>query len=272
MSLSHDAIRQLLGAASARLQELEIFGEIESTNSYLMQRSGPPPGQVRVAATDNQTAGRGRHGRTWQSPPGSGLCLSLSYSFASQPRHLSALTLSVGLAVINALKEQKIEGVQLKWPNDLIAMDSKLGGILTEAQSRAGGAVSVVTGVGLNLDLSNHRGLELDRNQSRPVTDVKSHADFVPDINALASSVIRAVSQLLVDYETSGFEQFRDQWQQHDWLCGRALTVETAQRQMAGVGAGVADDGALLVDTPEGGLRRITSGTVLAGDMARVIS
>ena len=77
--LDADAIRQSLGElVSSRLAGLEAFPEIGSTNSYLMQQAAPAPGQVHVVVTDNQTQGRGRHGRTWQSPPGSGLCLSLA--------------------------------------------------------------------------------------------------------------------------------------------------------------------------------------------------
>ena len=148
--LDADAIRASLGeAAGLRLEALELFPEIESTNSYLMQGAAPAAGAIRVALTDNQVAGRGRHGRTWQSPPGSGICLSMGYTFAAQPEKLPALTLAIGLGVIEALESIGIDGVALKWPNDLVADASKLGGILTEAQPLPGDAVHVVTGVGL---------------------------------------------------------------------------------------------------------------------------
>lgn len=155
MRLDSDVIRRSLDEATARrLEILEVFSEIDSTNTYLMQQPGPFPGQVRVAVTDNQTAGRGRHGRTWQSPAGSGLCLSMAYSFASSPADFPALTLAIGLGAISALQSLGVGGVQLKWPNDLIVMNGKLGGILTEAQTQSAGAVTVVTGIGLNVDLS----------------------------------------------------------------------------------------------------------------------
>ena len=132
-NLDADAILGGLGEfASHRIEEFETFAEIESTNSYLLQQPAPSPGRVRVALTDNQTAGRGRHGRTWQSPPGSGLCLSMGYTFARQPSNLPALTLAIGLGVTEALSEVGVHGVLLKWPNDLMADDGKLGGILTE--------------------------------------------------------------------------------------------------------------------------------------------
>lgn len=272
MSLNADAIRQHLGDALARLERLDVFAEIESTNSYLMQRPGPTQGHVCVAATDNQTAGHGRHGRSWQSPPGTGLCLSMAYTFTSEPDNLPALTLAVGLGVVHALQEQGIGGLQLKWPNDLIARDRKLGGILTEAQSQAGGPVTIVTGIGLNLDRSHHPELLVESDRAQRIIDLKTHADFVPDRNKLASGLINGLTRLLVGYEADGFDRFREQWQQHDWLRGRAVTVETPRRQVAGIGVGVDDDGALLIDTQTGGLQRITFGTVVAADVVEFAS
>lgn len=262
MSLNADAICRHLGDAMTKLETLEVFAEIASTNSFLMQQAAPREGYIRVAATDNQTAGRGRHGRRWQSPPGSGLCLSLAYSFSSRPDNLPAMTLAVGLGVVNALQDHGVEGVLLKWPNDLVAGDNKLGGILTEAQSGAEGAISVVTGIGLNLDLSAYPKLDLQGDWSQRGIDLKSHAQHLPDKNALASSIVTRLCRLLPAYEASGFAQFREQWQQYDWLQGRLLTIETPKQKLTGVGAGIADDGALLVETGSAGIQRVTSGTV----------
>ena len=99
--------------------------------------SQPPPGgrPFRVAIADQQTAGRGRHYRRWVSPPGAGLYMSFAYSFEDPPENLPSLTLAIGVGVIAALQEFNIEGVSLKWPNDIVALDGKLGGILTEFQS-----------------------------------------------------------------------------------------------------------------------------------------
>ena len=140
--LDPDAIRvELDDAVTGRIAAFETFEEIASTNSYLMELEAPSPGQVRVALTDNQVAGRGRHGRVWQSPPGSGLALSVGYTFARQPANLAAITLAIGVGAIEALAVVGAAGVQLKWPNDLIANGGKLGGILTETQSLPDGAI-----------------------------------------------------------------------------------------------------------------------------------
>ncbi|MGI9238131.1 MAG: biotin--[acetyl-CoA-carboxylase] ligase [Woeseiaceae bacterium] len=268
MSLNADAIRQHFGDVEDSVETLEVFSEITSTNSYLMQFSDPSEGRVCVAATDNQTAGRGRRGRHWHAPPGTGLCLSVAHTFANKPDNLPALTLVVGLSVVDALKEHDIDGVQLKWPNDLIATDAKLGGILTEAQPHASGGVTVVTGVGLNLDRGSHPDPLASSPWSRSAIDLKRHAGFLPDKNALAASLINGLLLALRNYTTGGFEEIRDRWQQHDWLLGRTVTIETPQQEISGVGAGVDDDGALLVDTRTAGVQRVTSGTVTMADVA----
>lgn len=262
-SLESEQVRRLLGDATrARLGKLDVLAEIGSTNSYLMQQPGPRPGQVNVAVTDNQTAGRGRHGRTWQSPPGSGLCLSMAYSFAVRPTDLPALTLAIGIGAIDALDSLAGGNVSLKWPNDLVAMDGKLGGILTEAQSRGGNEVTIITGVGLNIDLSSHPDLAIDTGWTRHIVDLQSCASELPDLNAITAKLINGLSDTVVNYEGSGFTPFHKRWSDVDWLFGRDIAVETPSRLITGVAAGVDDDGALLVDTPTHGKQRITSGSV----------
>ncbi|MCP4302923.1 MAG: biotin--[acetyl-CoA-carboxylase] ligase [Gammaproteobacteria bacterium] len=263
-NLDVDLIRQAIDKeALPRLDELEVFAAIGSTNSYLMQQPGPAPGKMRVAATDNQTAGRGRHGRTWQSPPGSGLCLSMAYTFASSPENLPALTLAIGLGVIETLRDLDVNGVQLKWPNDLIVIDGKLGGILTEAQSGPGGAMTVVSGIGLNIDLAERMDFGQETNGALRIVDLKSHVGQLPGRNQIAASIVSGLSRTFVDYEAGGFSLFADQWPENDWLLGRELTIDSPQQVITGIGAGIANDGALLVDTLSGGIHRVTSGSVV---------
>lgn len=267
-SLDAELIRRsLVDATTARLGSFEVFAEIDSTNSYLMQQAAVAPGKVRVAATNNQTAGRGRHGRTWQSPPGSGLCLSVAYTFASQPTDLAALTLAIGISAVDALRGLKIAGVRLKWPNDLIYKNRKLGGILTEAQSQRGGAVMVVTGIGLNIDISKQQPVLRDSGWSGGIVDLKSSFPALPSVNLIAARLVSALSETFVAYEVDGFAPFLERWREHDWLLGRELTVETPQHILTGVGAGIGDDGALLLDSPEKGRQRIRSGSVLTANV-----
>ncbi len=242
--------------------QVEVFREIESTNTYLMRQASPEAGRCRVAVTDNQTAGRGRHGKSWQSPPGSGLCLSMAYTFGQNPENLPALTLAIGVGVIEGLAAEGIAGVQIKWPNDLIAGDGKLGGILTEAQTGVQGAVTVVSGLGLNINLGDGLVLEdLDEGALRAV-DLKGHAGQVPQTEDLAAVLIHGLENTFITFEQRGFREFAGRWADYDWLLGREMSVANAGRELSGTGAGISDDGALLLSTRDAGTQRVTSGTV----------
>src|SRR3546814_7105530 len=100
-----------------------------------------------------QTAGRGRRGRSWISPFGANLYLSIAWSWPAWPPELSALSLAIGVACAKVIENHGIADVRLKWPNDLLVDDRKLGGILIEHRGEAGGACRVVVGIGLNLQM-----------------------------------------------------------------------------------------------------------------------
>lgn len=244
-----------------KLARLAVFAEVESTNSYLLQRSGPAPGEISVAVTTNQTAGRGRFDKKWLSPPGSGLCLSVAYTFARRPENLPALTLALGLGAIAALEELGATNVQLKWPNDLVALESKLGGILTEVQPQSKGDVTVVAGIGVNVDLKGNPEIKSD--WARQVVDLGDICEELPKSEQIAGTLMTHLLQAFIDFEKSGLTPFADRWPRYDWLLGREIVVDTAQDRITGVGAGIANDGSLAVDTPESGIQRVTSGTVL---------
>ncbi len=259
---SHRILRALDAMPGRSGGQVEVFEEIESTNSYLMRQAGPEPGRCRVAVTDNQTAGRGRHGKRWQSPAGSGLCLSMAYTFGQSPENLPALTLAIGVGVIEDLAKEGIPGVQIKWPNDLIIGDGKLGGILTEAQTGAEGALTVVTGIGLNIDLGDGLALEdLDEGALRAV-DLKRHVGQVPPTEHLAAVLIHGLEKTFITFEQRGFEDFAGRWADYDWLLGREMSIADAGRELYGTGEGISDDGALLLSVPDAGTQRVTSGTV----------
>lgn len=267
--LDPEAIRGHLGDfAAARLADFEAFAEIESTNSYLMDREAPCPGRVRVALTDNQVAGRGRHGRVWHSPAGSGIALSIGYTFERQPADLAALTLAIGVSAIEALASVGVVGVRLKWPNDLIANDGKLGGILTETQSLPGNAIKVVSGLGLNLDLDPGDASELAIEGTGQVVDLAALVDALPCRNRLTAKLIDGLCATFVGYEAEGFAPYVERWARSDWLRDRQLVVHTPRAQLTGVGAGIADDGALLVRTASDDVRRVTSGTIIMTGLA----
>ena len=264
-SLDASAVRRPLSEyTSAKIESLELFGEVASTNSYLMSEPPPAAGHCRVAVADHQTYGRGRHNRRWLSQPGDGLCLSLAYTFANAPAHLSAVTLALGVGVVGALQVLQVTGVRLKWPNDIVACDGKLGGILTEVQPGHGDKVTIVAGIGININFRSPVDFAADSDWALRAVDLNSIAGELPTRELLAGTVIENQYATLTGFEASGLDGFRELWRQHDWLLGRAIVVDTADEQVRGTAAGVDIDGALVVDTANGRTRVISGSIVLA--------
>ncbi|MCH9693491.1 MAG: biotin--[acetyl-CoA-carboxylase] ligase [Gammaproteobacteria bacterium] len=270
-TLDADKIREACNATLRRnLAELEVFATIDSTNSYLMQQPGPAAGSIRVAVSNNQTAGRGRHGKTWQSPRGTGIALSASYTYPKKPHNVSALTLALGVAIASALQQLGAQDVQLKWPNDLVANDGKLGGILSEVHNVSAGAATIVAGVGINTQLNGTLDVGGEADWARRIVDLGSVCDEMPSPEVLVASLMGCMLDAFIEFEDAGLEAFLARWQQLDWLRGRQISLDAPSGQVSGVGAGIAPGGALLVDVPSDGIREFSSGSVVfAGELAR---
>jgi len=258
-----DIQQPLTELANAKLEKLEVFSSIASTNTYLLAQPAPPAGRYRVAIADHQTSGRGRHYRRWISAPGSGLCLSMSYTFARTPEQLPALTLALGVAVVESLQQIGVEGVSLKWPNDIVALDGKLGGILTEVQSGSGEGVTVVVGLGLNVHLREQIDFSADSDWAHRAIDLNGLMEVPPAREMLAATVIEHLYISMAIFEAQGLVV--SDWRRHDWLLDREITVDMPDGQITGTAAGVEEDGALVVGTSNGRRRVISGSIVMAG-------
>ena len=262
-SIDASAIRDNLAPdVSMRMDQLEVFAEIGSTNSYLMQLDAPARGRHRVAIADHQTGGRGRQGREWLSAPGASLCLSVAHSFAGKPDNLPAMTLALGVAALHALRMTGIEDVSLKWPNDLVAHNSKLGGLLTETHNRGDSTVTVVAGIGINLDLPAQLIQENASGWAQRAIDISSLTHAPPPRETLSAVLIEQVITAFLQFEEHGLDAFVGLWRRNDWLRGRKISVDETGSRVRGTACGIDDDGALLVR--EGStITRITSGSVV---------
>ena len=230
-----------------------------------MSQPAPDGGRFRVAIADHQTSGLGRHYRRWVSPPGAGLYMSFAYTFEEQPDQLPSLTLAIGVGVIAALQELDIDGISLKWPNDIVALDGKLGGILTELQSRPTKGVTVVTGIGLNISLPADAKTSIESDWARRVVDVSSICETIPDRAVLAAAIVNELHKVMRKFAALGFVGFVEAWAKYDWLNGREVIVDLPDQQISGVAAGVDNDGALLVNTGKGISRVVSGSIILAG-------
>ena len=260
--LTADNIREpISGESRSHLDILEVFAEIESTNSFLLDQPCPLPGRYRVALAEHQTAGRGRAGRSWCSPPSSGLCMSMAFTFGSMPENLPSLSLAIGIGIVQALERFEIRGIGVKWPNDIIARGGKLGGVLSEVLPANTESVTVVVGIGLNIDLENTDAKSRITSRLGRVVDLASCCDVLPSRSAVSAALIECLFDTMVRFEADGFSPFHAMWQRYDWLRGREITIETVDGLVEGVADGIDTDGALLLKI-KGERRRFTSGSV----------
>jgi BirA family biotin operon repressor/biotin-[acetyl-CoA-carboxylase] ligase len=217
---------------------------------------------------ETQTAGRGRRGREWLSPPGLNLYLSCLKRFEQGFAALAGLSLATGVIVLRALENLGIAGVGLKWPNDVLAIadnrvhggpGGKLAGILVELNGEYQGPCAAVIGIGLNLRLTE----ALREQAGQPASDLATLTDNAPpDRNRVAAALIAALIDGLRQFERDGFAAFVADYARYDLLRDQSLQLSGALGAFEGIGAGVDPRGALQVRMADGTLRQVDSADV----------
>jgi BirA family biotin operon repressor/biotin-[acetyl-CoA-carboxylase] ligase len=264
--LSAERIQQQCGLEHVRW---EIVPTTASTNSDLMQRARERAMDGPVArVADEQTAGRGRLGRTWEGAPGASIFLSVAVPWRREAASSAAVTLACGVAVAQALSREGIE-VALKWPNDILLDGRKLAGILTEVAEDPAGERTLVAGLGLNLDLGDEVRGRIDV----PVADLAQcrdpallRAQRERWIVCLAEAMLESVQR----FESHGFRVFRAAFdsvfayrdapvQVLAALAGAGAANDNVLHQ--GIARGVDGDGRLLLET-DGRVIAVTSGEI----------
>ncbi|MEQ1579815.1 MAG: biotin--[acetyl-CoA-carboxylase] ligase [Steroidobacteraceae bacterium] len=236
-------------ALRSRLEQLDVLLQVDSTNHFLAAQAAPEVDYARVCVAEVQTLGKGRRGRTWVAPFGSGICFSLSFKFADSPPQLSALGLAVGVAVLRALDQFGAGEVGLKWPNDLVWRGRKLAGILIEVAGESGGPTRVVIGIGLNVHMPAPVRLALAEQQAALIADLGEILQGrLPSRNQLVAAVIEHLLAVLDEFATKGFAAFVAEWRGRDALANAPVKVLAGNESIMGTAQGVAEDGALLVD------------------------
>jgi len=248
---------------------VEVLPSIDSTNTELMRRARAGQTEPTLLVAEQQTAGRGRLGRVWQSDVGASLMLSLGLPMA--PRDWSGLSLAVGVSVAESLQPTlpplepgQPPRIGLKWPNDLwLSGDRKLGGILVETASfvapqaahpttaQGTAARYVVVGIGINVLPRSGEGM------SMPPGCLQ---DVEPGLDAPAAllRIVPPLVAMLQGFEACGFAPVQPRFAARDVLQGRPVTLSDGQ---TGTAHGVGEDGALLVHTAQG-MQAVTSAEI----------
>ena len=257
--LDNDQITRYLHAENdLRAASVSVYFQIRSTNSELLSRvrAGEcKPGSIVLA--ECQIGGKGRRGRKWVSPLGGNIYASVGWSYDGPLRMLTGLPLAVAAQTIAQLEEFGIEGLSVKWPNDIMFQDAKLGGILLEVVGEADGRCHAVCGIGLNVLIGSMSGRAIDQ----PWTDLQTIAKVKVDRNQLAARICGAVLNTMAEFPNRGFKGYVRAWSMRDALRNRHVVVHTGSTHVQGIARGVDDEGALIVEM-EGMQRRFYGGEV----------
>ena len=232
---------------------LEVRAVTGSTSADLLALPAPKPGHWQAALAEYQTGGRGRRGRRWLSSFAGGLCMSVGWTYPAAPRDLPALSLAVGIAVHRAIAGAGAAGAMLKWPNDVVCEAGKVGGILVDVEGDSRGPLRAVVGVGLNLVVPQSLCRSVVAEGGLPPAALEDLGlSRTMARNSLAARIIRGLLEVLRDYAEVGFAPLADEWRRSDFLYGKAISVSSNGQHICGTAHGIAADGALLVERPEG--------------------
>lgn len=235
------------------------FDVVESTNAEAkrLAQEGAPQGTLIVA--DAQAGGRGRLGRTWVSPSGSGLYVSVVLRPAHPPEWSTRLTLAAGVAAACAIQQVGSEP-RLKWPNDILIADRKVGGILTQVAFNRKQIEYAVLGIGINVNTEQD---EFPMSIRDLATSLRlSLGKSVSRINLL-QSLLQQFEYWHESLDAAHFSTILGIWSEFDTTLGRFVEVSLPGRRVIGIAEALEPDGSLLVRDETDRLHRIVAGDVV---------
>ncbi|EPY07644.1 biotin/acetyl-CoA-carboxylase ligase [Paenibacillus alvei TS-15] len=240
-------------------QQLRIIARTESTQNEaaVWALEGAADGAVIIA--EEQTGGRGRQGKSFHSPAGKGIWMSLILRPQIPLQFTPQLTLLSAVALCRAMRRMTEVDLGIKWPNDILYEDKKVCGILTESSAEDERLVHVIAGVGISVNLEEHDYPEELRSK---VTSLKIASGKEIDRASLLAECLFELEQLYKLYVEQGFAPIRSLWEAQSVTIGRSLSVTTPNGIVSGVAQGLDDSGALIVLGEDGCYRKIFSGDV----------
>jgi len=221
-----------------KLEDILIHDSVASTNDELWQRLSQGKTSAAICLSETQTAGRGRRGDQWHSPAAGNLYLSIFWPFPAETLP-NGLSIAIGVSLINVLKSEGINDLQLKWPNDILYKRQKLAGILVE--SRFGKTLNTIVGIGLNFKLPTATQNKIQQ----PTTSLQQLCTNVPCRNRLAGKIIQTMINTLEQFQTSGLRDFVSQWPDYDALADQAITLIDENEHTNVIARGINNQGEL---------------------------
>lgn len=235
-----------------------LLQQVDSTNAEALRRLASAAVPPFLVIAEQQTAGRGRRGRSWVSPFGENLYYSLVLRITGGMRQIEGLSLVVGLALLHTIRGAGVTDVGLKWPNDLLVGGRKIAGILLELSGDPADVCHVVIGIGVNINMRVAAGDVIDQ----PWTSIRQILGAQIDRNRFVSDLSLQLEHYLELHRRDGFAALREQWEANHLWQGRAVSLAAGVQSVDGCVLGVDDSGALRLDID--GSERVFSGGELS--------
>lgn len=237
-------------------KKIDYFESTSSTmdRAWQLGMQGLPEGTVVLAET--QDKGRGRLGRGWFSPKYKGIYLSLILKPKILPTHSPILTLLASVSICEAIKEITDLDVKIKWPNDILLQNKKVGGILTEINAEIDQIHFLVIGIGLNVN-NDKNSLVLHATSLR-----EQKKENINRID-LVQEIFRRIEANYIDFQKQGAQSIVNRWRHHNITLGRRVKVTCQKKDLEGQAIDIDVDGGLLIRDDLGLVQKVMTGDVV---------
>ena len=251
-------IRDILRTKIVGQKEIYYFADVESTNTEAKKQAnlGCPEGSISLS--EAQTKGRGRLSRSWFSPSGKGIWLSVVFRPPFNPHDAPKCTLMAAVAVTKAI--QSMTGIEcgIKWPNDILYQGKKIVGILTEMNAEIDAINYIVIGMGINVNIKQQ---DFPDELTESATSLSVVAGHTISRLSLLNAVLVELEQAYEEVVQYGFSKMLDEWRKLSITLGKKVNVIGSGKEFSGTAVDIDHDGGLLVQT-EAGIERVLAGDV----------
>lgn len=258
--------------SSSLFSKILCFDSVSSTNTVSLEQALKSPSEEFVVLADSQTGGKGRHGRTWFSPPGKNIHMSVLLRPNIKISDASLLAILSAVAVCEVLRDVSGLAIRIKWPNDLVFKGKKLGGILIETRTEHSLVTIAVIGIGLNIAVnSDDLPSELQEKASSLLIESSRNFDreeivlkvleyisdyykklFVPSADTMSRTIDPAERKYVID-----------RWRSLDTVIGKKISVATSKGMLAGEAIAIDDTGMLDLLCNDGKIEKIHTGDIV---------
>ena len=233
-------------------RRLEYAADVTSTNDVAWSMAGDPDADGLVVLADHQQAGRGRFGRTWESPRGASLLMSIVVVDSAQELRGEELGLIASVATVDGVCDATNVPVSIKWPNDLFVGERKIGGILVEAKQLKGSAITYVIGIGVNC-LQQEGHFQGDLRSS--ATSLELECKDPIDRTAILQALLERADGWLAEPNQWPYDDLRAAWKTRSSSIGRRVCLREQGRLFSGTIVDLDPAAAIVVQLDVGGVR-----------------